>query len=119
MSIDKYLHKTFDAKHYNCWDFAREVWLDLKKEDLCDRVTAPTKPVDLLGVTAAIQRHEHEFKKLDKPVSPCLVFMEKKKQVPHVGIYVRGNILSIDTRGVTFLPCASASMGFTEVGFYL
>ena len=120
MSLDKYMDRTFNAKTYNCWDFVREVWKDLYGVDLRDRIAlASDIAVTRDNAVEAVKVSEGAFTRLDKPVDPCLVFMERANIIPHVGIYIRKRILSINDKGVSFVPVHLATLGFNKVGYYL
>lgn len=113
---NKYLGGRFDLARHNCWHVLREVWLDLTGEDLGDRTPERITAATLISTFDADV--PAAFKKLDRPVNPCLVLMTRPAEVPHVGVHIRGRILQMQPGGVTFLPVARAVFGFTEVGFY-
>lgn len=115
-TVDTYLGKRFDIVKYNCWDFVREVWLELTGKDVGCRTPEPATP---LAMRRRFDKEESEFTRLDKPVSPCIVLMRRPRATPHVGIFYKGKVLSIDERGVTFLPVDIAVLRFTIVRYYV
>lgn len=116
MSIDKFLDRQFNEDSYNCLHFACEAWLDLTGQDIRQRLD------DLLAVPAAQRRigraYTADFKRLDRPHSPCLVLMQRPRSTPHIGVYVRGRVLHIREEGVEFQPLNVATLGFKRVRFY-
>lgn len=103
------------SKTYNCLDFVREVWLAMKEEDVTDKLTGligdfANRKANLSGVKA--------FKRLQEPINPCFVVMQRFKYVPHVGIYLNGRILHLKDTGVEFQPLIVAKSYYQTVRYY-
>jgi len=93
MSIDRFLSR-YHTPQYNCWNFAVEVWLALVGEDLNERMPGQQGRISQRRISLKGAR---TFTRLEKPVSPCLVLMERPRQEPHVGIFYNGRILHLPT----------------------
>jgi hypothetical protein len=115
-SIDQYLSKKHDMKEYNCWDFIREVWLDITGTDIGHRTPVSVSREEM---KERFRKEEKEFKRLPEKKDPCIVLMLRSNMLPHVGIYVRGRVLHLPEKSYTrFEPLAQATFGFKEVRFY-
>lgn len=114
--IDNYLNKRFDPTHYNCWDFIRDVWLDITKVDIGCRTPSPSTPKNKIK---RFLNEESEFIKVDEIVDPCIVLFKRNKGIPHVGVYTRGRVLHISEQGVKFEHLEIAKTGFNSVGFFI
>lgn len=115
-SVDPFLDRT-PRKDYNCLDFATEVWLAMngdnikqKLDKLCAGVHSADGKVRLSGVRG--------FEKLEQPISPCFVVMQRNKVQPHIGIFFNGRILHLVDNGVENQPLLVAKRYFTKIGFY-
>ena len=115
MSVDRWLAKRYDADKYNCAHFAAEVWAAETGENIEGTLTGFLRPESERRASMDLKR---QFVLLDRPASPCLVLMRRPRCQPHVGVYLRGQILHITKRGVTFQPIDVATLGFPLVGFY-
>lgn len=113
-SVDKYLNRSYNRDFYSCLDFARDVWLDHTGIDIRERLSSLFAPVQDRRLCGHI-----DFKRSECPVDPCLVVMQRKHAIPHVGVYLRGRVLHIVEHGVEYLPLDVASRGFATVRFYL
>ena len=112
MSIDKFFDCKYDRRRYNCYHFTRDVWLDLT-----GRLLVLDESIFLNGkLTKAYVR---QFVSIVKPVSPCIVVMQRKGFAPHVGVYVRGNVFHIQINGPEYQPVDVASRGFQTIRFAL
>lgn len=114
LSIDNFLDR-MPGPAYNCLDFVREVWKYLTGEDVTDKLTGligdfDKRKANLSGVKA--------FKRLQQPVDPCFVVMQRFKYVPHCGIYLDGRILHLKDNGVEFQPLIVAQSYFQIVRYY-
>ncbi len=105
--MDRYLTKRFDIRSYNCWHLVREVWQDLKGEDLGELMTW-----DHVKETS-------RFSRIEKPQSPCIVLMLRDRHTPHVGVYYCGKVLHIKASGAQYVPLNMATVGFQKTEFYL
>jgi hypothetical protein len=104
--IDRYLQKTFKLRGYNCWSLVRDFWRDTQGCDL--------GPVIGLHDTSK----KLEYKKLEKPESPCIVLMLNPRQIPHVGVYWKGKVLHIKQAGAQYVTLPVATFGFQTVEYY-
>ncbi len=115
MSIDKYFFRTYNRETYNCAHLVCEVWKDITGQDL----SGPMRGfLAGRGNTRAILADLRRFRRLDGPVSPCIVLFQAPKLAPHTGIFIRGRVLHIQPRGVEFQPVEVISPGFKKTGFY-
>lgn len=115
MSTDKYMHLQFDPDYFDCLHLTRMVWKDATGEDLGERLDGLMGARGKRRLRAA---HPRAFRRLEAPVSPCLVLMQRPRSLPHVGVYLRGKVLHIQETGVEFVPVDIASRGFKTVKFY-
>lgn len=113
--VDRYMGKSFCPKTYNCWHFVRDVWADLTGLDLGDQ-TPDTKSPEIYTEKAI--KVANTMIRLENPVSPCLVLMQRNKVEPHVGIFYNGKVLHLSTNGVNYLPLDQATARFPQVSFY-
>jgi hypothetical protein len=115
VNIDDFMFKRFVKERYTCMEFSREVWLALTGEDMGERlVTVLRREFHVGEVLRAFKR----FKRLQKPVSPCLVYMTQLGHDPHMGVYIDGSLLHLTMRGPEYLPLEIAARGFTHFRFY-
>jgi hypothetical protein len=114
MTLDQFLDR-MPSQTYNCFDFTREVWAFLTGVDL----------------TAALKQMQGDFSKrkgtasgrrahtrLAAPVTPCVVFMQRRRMRPHVGIWIDGRVIHLKSTGVEFQPLDIAKGYFKWVSFY-
>jgi hypothetical protein len=113
--IDKYLAKTFDMRTYNCWDFTREAWLELTGKDIGHR-TPPAISKESLRKT--FSAGETEFVQLPNAQDPCIILLTSPVLIPHVGVYIRGNVLHMADTGPRYEPVQLASLLFATTRFY-
>ena len=116
-SVESFLTKEFDAKHYNCWHFACDVWSSLTGQlYMAAKVDYPAD--------STAQLHERalsitgSFATLSGPRSPCFVLMRRQRLEPHVGIYLKGNILHLNERGVFYAPADSVTAIYPTVTYH-
>lgn len=115
-SVEKFLLKEYDARSYNCWHFACEVW-----SSITGQVYA-ADPVDKLDNTSYL--HERalqmagQFTTLDKPSSPCFVLLRRQRIAPHVGILINGNILHLNERGAFYAPAHHVTALYPTVSYH-
>lgn len=105
-SIDLFLGKR-KTPEYNCADFAAEVWEYLTGE-----------PARYLVEDWSIESRSR-LRRINTPISPCIVIMYAKRIKPHVGIFVRGRVLHLTEAGVEYQPIQIASRSFRNYRFYV
>lgn len=113
-SIDSFLDRRY-TKTYNCLDFVREVWLAMTGEDVTEKLTRLTGAFSQRRATVTGVR---AFTRLEEPVSPCLVVMQRKGFDPHIGIFLDQRILHLHRRGVEFQPLCVARAYFKTIRYY-
>jgi hypothetical protein len=116
VSIDHFYQKTFDPVSYNCWHFARDVWLHLTGLQLPDFTPVGSSWADR---TRAALDAAQTFSELEEPRSPCIVLMRMPRVGPHVGVFYRERVLHIFEAGVYFQPLDLATRGWRSVQFYV
>lgn len=116
-SVDPLLSRT-PRTDYNCLDFATEAWAHLTGDaGVLDRLAALNAGIhaeDGRVVLSAVRG----FRKLEQPMSPCFVVMQRSKTQPHIGVYHNGRVLHLKENGVEYQPLAVARRYFTKIGFY-
>ncbi|WP_198077797.1 hypothetical protein [Acinetobacter calcoaceticus] len=105
MNINHLLSRIW-KEDYTCNEFACEAWKDITGEDLTLRLNR-------------FLNGEGEFKSLDEPISPCIVFFTNgQKSSTHVGLFFEDKLLHLSLRGAQFIPLEVVSMHFRETRFY-
>ncbi|OTG78415.1 hypothetical protein B9T31_17600 [Acinetobacter sp. ANC 4558] len=105
MSIDNLLDRTW-SRDYTCNEFACEAWKQITGKDLSKRIY---KALSGKG----------RFKRLEEPISPCIVYFKNSDTSPtHVGLFYCDKLLHLTSRGVQFVPLEVVAMHFREVSFY-
>ncbi|RTL04408.1 hypothetical protein EKK58_10570 [Candidatus Dependentiae bacterium] len=115
-AVDNYFNKKFHPTNYNCWDFIRDVWMDITKFDIGCRTPNPSTPKNKIKRFMA---EESDFIKVPELVDPCIILFKRNVGIPHVGVYTRGRVLHISEKGVKFEHLEIAKLGFNDVGFYI
>jgi ABC-type enterochelin transport system permease subunit len=115
VNTDKYLYRTYHKDLYNCAHFVCEIWKDLVGEDISAYLQTLLKPKDERHIQLSMFR---KFTRLDRPISPCIVYMLCMKEDPHVGVYVNGMVLNLRRQGPEYLPLDLAGRGFNSMRFY-
>lgn len=113
-SIDCFLARR-KTKDYNCFDFVREVWLYWTGEDVANKLTGLTgrfkdRRPNISGVRA--------FTRIQEPINPCFIVLLRRPFVPHVGIYIDGEMLHLRDSGVVIEPLQIAKGHFSSIRFY-
>jgi hypothetical protein len=108
-SIDKYFGAVYNRKTFNCLHFTAKVWASETSHTF-------QGIYDFLNGKCALST-ARRFKKLDKPISPCIVVFKGGLEL-HIGVYLRGKVLHICPDGVQYQPLDLVSIGFTETKFY-
>lgn len=107
-SVDKYLRKPYHGTDYNCLHLVAEAWQEHTGEDIWQQLCAFHRPVGERFVRREARRH---FVEIDKPKEPCIVLWQRARDVPHVGIYLRGRVLHIHEGGAEFELLKTACNG--------
>ncbi len=115
IDVGSYLARRFDLAQQNCWHLARDAWRDLTGLDLGDRTPETITHATLVG---KFDSDVPAFRELAGPEDPCLVLMERRRFVPHVGVYIRRRVLQMTRQGASFVPLEVATAGFDRIGFY-
>lgn len=123
--VDKYLSKVFSVRHYTCFDFAREVWLELTGIDLGKQT--PDQPLVSHGQVTAIQVQEYNTRalqvantltRLESPEDPCLVLLQRARLEPHIGVFYNGRVLHLSRSGAYYMPLSQITPGYPSVSYY-
>ncbi len=115
-SVEKFLLKEYDAQRYNCWHFACEVWSAITGQ------IYNAAPIDKLDNPSYL--HERalqmagQFVTLPQPRDPCFVLMRRQRLTPHVGIYIKGNILHLNERGAFYAAADHVTAIFPTVTYH-
>ncbi|MEG1695791.1 MAG: hypothetical protein RRZ32_00495 [Acinetobacter sp.] len=105
MSINHLLDRIW-SKEYTCNEFVCEAWQDIKGENLTERLNH-------------FLNGEGDFKRINEPISPCIVFFSNgPRSSTHVGLFYCDKLLHLSGRGVQFVPLEIVAMNFREVRFY-
>ena len=118
-----YENVEFNWYTYNCGHFTREVWLDLTGVDLGLRMPERITREELLK---SFRLGESEIvgtiiKEIPDKVDPCLVMLQNKLNVPHVGVYTEGALLHLPKNGkVEHKPLdrVMSEGGFSSVRYF-
>lgn len=113
----------FDWYNYNCGHFTREVWLELTGVDLGLRMPEKITREELLktfrlGESEIVGTLIHE---IPEPVDPCLVMLQNKLNVPHVGVYTAGALLHLPKNGTVEhkkLDRVMSEGGFASIRYF-
>lgn len=115
MIIDEYIMRDYNDPSYNCWDFTRDVWMDLTNFDIGDRTPIPPSSI---SIVKRINRQKHEFEKLLEPLSPSIVLMKITGKLPHIGVYIKGKILHLTDSVAKYESISSLQINVIEMNFY-
>lgn len=111
--------KTYDAESYNCVHFTCDIWQILTGEDISDLLGIFVPKV---GMSDSFFKNPKRrfFKKIEAPVSPCLVLITDRIANPHIGVYYRGGMIHIGSKiGVKFNKIKDVTCNFSRVRFYV
>lgn len=114
MSFDDLFNKKFNKNNYTCADFVCEAWKELTGFEIKNKFGSFLKPNGKINFKA-----RRDFKRLEKPESPCVVLMLDKKRSPHVGIFYKNKVIHIKESHVEYQPLNIVSRGFEQVRFYI
>jgi len=109
MSIDVYLDRKYQRLSYNCYHFVSEVLCDLTGVNLIDQKS--------LHGYRLFKAFANQFVEIPKPENLCIVIFQRPRSVPHVGLFIRGNVLHIKSSGVEYQPLHVVKIGYTSVRF--
>ena len=98
MLPDEFYTRRYDSESYHCAHFARDVWLELTGEDIGENILASLQPVDVARVD---RKARHRFRRIQSPVTPCLVTVRRPGTGLHMGVYIEGNLAQLTPDGVT------------------
>lgn len=116
-SVDPLLGRT-RKPGYNCLDFAIEAWEHLCGEqgvmERLQELSAGIHAEDGRVLSSAVRG----FAKLQQPISPCFVVMQRSKMQPHIGIFYNNRVLHMKDSGVEYQPLPVVRRYFTKIGFY-
>lgn len=90
-------------KSYNCQDLVSEAWKILTGEDLKKKIFDH-------------QNHRKMLKRLDEPISPCLVFFSNARYQNHIGLFYAGKVLHL-ADAAQYVPL-ELIFGFDQCEFY-
>lgn len=116
ISLDGFFDRMYHERNYHCVHFTTEVWKALTGQDLQAAFEG------LLGAPRErrVRRTQLEpFRRLDRPVSPCIALLRRGRCPPHMGVYKDRRIIHIGRCGVEFQPVDVVRAGFDEVEYYL
>ena len=114
-SVDKYLANSFRHRTYNCFDFVRDIWLELTGTDL-GRQTPEESSISVY--TEKALKVANTLIKLDSCEDPCIVLFQRARLEPHVGVYHKGKVLHLSRSGAYYIALDQVSAGYTNVSFY-
>lgn len=114
IGVDRFLDR-IPSKDYNCMDFVREVWLAIKGTDIASSLTWLSARFKDRKSTVSGARG---FERLKSPCTPCIVFMQRRFLVPHVGIWIDGRVLHLKDNGVQFQPLNVACGYYNRLSYY-
>jgi len=117
-SVNEYLGKVYDARKYNCFHLAAEVWADLTGQDLIKAYGDAIR--DGLEARRLNRQLVSGLREIPKPQDPCIVVLQNPRETPHIGVYLRGRVLHIrEHQGVRFEPIFFAQFGFKTTRYAL
>lgn len=114
--IDEFFFKEYNRNHYNCAHMVAEAWAKITGQNIEEPLTGFLRPFRARSVGMSLR---HKFSRLAAPQSPCIVLMNRRGAVAHVGVYYRGKVLHIHASGTEYVPLDVARRGFTTVRFYV
>ena len=94
------------SQQYTCNEFACEAWKQITSKDLSKRIEK-------------FLNGKGRFKRLDKPISPCLVFFKNnEKSSTHVGLFYCDKVLHLTESGVQYVSMRSLKNYYIRFRFY-
>lgn len=98
----------YDADNYNCVHFL---------VDAHNHYTAINISDKLLNGGFDNPKNVRNFKRVKTPTQHCIVLMRSKERA-HVGLWLDGCVLHLDSGGVVWQSLNIAKLGFDKVLFY-
>lgn len=115
-SVDQFLHRKYIEGEYNCYDFVRDVWLELCGVDIGDM---PRPQMDKEGLQGRWEHVAAKWVRLDALKDPCVILFQRPRMIPHVGVYVRGKVLHLPRfSNARFEDLSVARIGFNRLSYF-
>jgi len=114
--IDKYLNRQYKERTYNCAHLVCEVWAELKNPQIAEILAGFLCAAYERRVSFSLRR---TVTLLDKPIDPCVIWLQANKTPAHVGIWWHGKVLHITRQGVFYQPLEIVRLGFKRVRFFV
>lgn len=114
MDFDRFLGRVYDKKTSTCFDLVADFYDHNLGIDLRSALPAFSAP-------GKHHADRSRFTRLHKPVDLCLCVFKPyntRIEVPHVGIYWKGEVFHIDESGVRFATFELMGLCFASVRFY-
>lgn len=109
MNLDKFFTRR-RGPNYTCYNLACEVWEHLTGRDI-------SRAVEQIGKRATGELKM--FRRLERPVSPCLALFQGMGHFTHVGVFIDGRVLHLGSEGVMCVPVSTLlCFGFKTVKYY-
>lgn len=115
VSVDKYLGMIFDLRSYNCFDLVRELWGELTGVDLGKQTPYE---LDDAALTIRTEQVAARLRELSAPRDPCIVLMRRGRIAPHVGVFYKGRVLHINSRGAEYGELHHVTACWTKINYY-
>lgn len=115
ISWDSLLAKKYDKNRYNCAHFTIDAWKLITGEDVSEAFKGLLAPVKDNKASMSLRSG---FKRLQEPVSPCIVLFNSKGKTPHVGVFYQGKVFHLREQGAIYCPLDVAMIGFKQRRFY-
>lgn len=116
MNTNPYLSRCYDQRYYNCFDFVREVWLELTGVDLqCQTQDQCTDPQELTERALHVSSKLHRLPAL---TDPCLILFQRPRIAPHIGVFLDTRVLHLRERGPLYQPLSQITPMYPEMSFY-
>lgn len=115
---DDYMGRRFDLLRCNCWHLVRDVWRDMTGVDLGDLTPAKTSDGDLTAAASEASAGP-SFQRLEQRREPCIALLSRPRDMPHVGVMLRGKLLHMTSSGVLYQPVDEVAREFSTVEFYV
>lgn len=110
-NIHALMQKRYHFTDYNCFHFARDVYLDIVGIDIEQLFVQ-----DLFKIAPEAR---HLTRLLRSPVSPCLVLFSRPALAQtHIGVWLDGNVLHLSEHGARFEPLHDAKLGFLKCTYF-